>query len=255
MKRLLILTLATIMCVAPFILPVAAEINDSLHLSSEEESRLDLSPGDTVITLFGNNFMKAFSDQEDIVTMVERSVERSTITYMIVPMLGEAIYKKPYKGEITKLNPATGISDWSDFYTYAVSPNKVFGSSVKVNKVYCLDGDRSCDGVYIYYDTDIGEYVLFKEFLSYDEAYLFPLSDFYEFAKAVYDERLLYKDMDGGGGAPIEELFDVENYLFKPKSTFNGIPIGLTIGAVIIVGGVLCLSYHRKVKKSKKADI
>lgn len=188
MKRSLILLLATIICVASFILPVAADSTDSLHLNSEEESQLNVSSDDTVVKLFCGSFMKDFSTQEDITNIVEKS----EIMYLIVKSSGEIVYKNYYDGEIVELNPLNRVSDWSNFYTYAVSSNTVFDSSVKVNEVYCLNGESSHDGVYIYYDTDHGKYVLFKEYLSADESYLFPISDFYEFSEAVHNDRLLY---------------------------------------------------------------
>lgn len=251
MKRSLIMLLATIICAASFILPVAAESTDSLHLSSEEESLLKPSSDDTVIKLFSGAFMKDFATQEDIPGIVEEP--RISYVYMIVKKSGEIAYYHNYDGEMVKLNSATGLSDWSDFYTYAVSPNTVFDPSVKVNRAYCLDGDRSQDGVYIYYETDHGKYVLFKEYLSADKTYLFPISDFYEISEVVYSNRLLHKDTEGGA-PPIDELFDVENYLFQPKSNsesnFDWMTIGLIIGIVlVVVGGVLYLFHRRKASK------
>ena len=242
MKRSLILLLITAICVTFFIVPVAADSTDSLHLTAEEESQLDLTSDDMVVKLFCGSFMKDFSAQEDITNIVEES----EIMYLIVKSSGEIVYKNYHDGNIVELNPLNRISDWSDFYTYAISSNTVFDSSVKVNKVYCLNGESSHDGVYIYYDTDEGEYILFKEYLSADESYLFPISDFYEFSAAVYNDRLLHKDADGGGAA-IDELFDVENYLFKPIKTFDWVKMGLIVCiSLVAIGGMVCLIYLKK---------
>lgn len=248
MKHSLIILLTAIICVASFIIPVAAYSTDSLCLNAEEESRLDVSSDDTVVKLFCGSFMKDFSEQEDIANIVEKS----DIMYLIAKSSGEIVYKNYYNGEIVELNPLNRISDWSDFYTYAVSSNSVFDSAVKVNKVYCLNGEPSHDGVYIYYDTDEGDYVLFKEYLSADESYLFPISDFYEFSAVVYNDRLLHKDADGGGTA-IDELFDLESYLYKPTSkptsNFQWMTIGLVICITFVaVGGILYLSRRKKQK-------
>ena len=250
MKRLLILLLISIMSVTFFVLPVVANSADSLHLSAKEEAQLNLSSDDIVVKLFSGMFMSDFSKQEDIATMASKS----NSTYLVVKRFGEPIYFKDHYGEIVKLNPATKIPDWSDFYKYAVYENSVFDSSVKINAVYCLNGEPSHDGVYIYYETDHGEYVLYKEFLAADETYLFPISDFYKFSKAVCDMRELYKYHDGGG-VEIDEVFNVEDYLFKPgfkpRRDFRWITITLIISTVLVtVGGVLWLSYHRKAPKS-----
>lgn len=242
MKRLLILLLATIICVTSSIVPVAAEVTDSLNLSAEEKTQLNLFSDETVVKLFGGMFMGDFSEKKDIASIVSES----QIMYLTQKRFGKIVYKKYYEGEMVELNPATGISDWSDFYKYAVYPNKVFDSSVTVKKVYCLNGEASRDGVYIYYDTDQGEYILYKEYLSADETYLFPLSTFYEFAETVYSERLLYKDYDGGR-PEIDNLFDMENYLFKPRG--NLYLIAGIVGVVIAAGGVLFGLFLRKAKK------
>lgn len=142
MKRSLILLLTAIISVVYFIMPVAAYSTDSLHLNAEEESQLDASSEDTVVKLFCGSFMKDFSAQEDIANIVEKS----DVMYLIVKSSGEIVYKNYHNGEIVELNPLNRISDWSDFYTYAVSSNSVFDSSVKVNEVYCLNGEPSHDG-------------------------------------------------------------------------------------------------------------
>ena len=80
MKRSWILLLTAIICVASFIMPVAADSTDSLHLNSEEESQLDVSSDDTVVKLFCGSFMKDFSAQKDITNIVEKS----EIMYLIV---------------------------------------------------------------------------------------------------------------------------------------------------------------------------
>lgn len=134
-----------------------------------------------------------------------------------------------------------GISDWSDFYKYAVSQNKVFGSFVKVNAVYCLDGEPSHDGVYIYYDTDDGQYVLYKSHLSAEKTYLFPISDFYEFSEEVNNERRAKKDLIIGFPSSIEELCDVEDYVLKPKIDFYFMTIAIIVAFVLgAVGGECC---------------
>lgn len=269
MKRLLTLLIATTICVASFILPTAAASTDSLHLNSDEQSQLsDISPDDTIVKLFCGAFMHDFAEQNDIKSITARSEERTRIMYLIKKSYGGIEYRHNYHGEIIPV--IFGLPDWSTFYEYAVSPNKVFDPSVQVNEVYCLEGSLSIDGAYIYYSTDKGDYVLFKEFLNYNESYLFPISDFYEFASVVYSDRLLHKDEDGGG-TEIDKLFDVENYLFKPKSvelsspepdspkpdspepekSIDWITIVIIISVILIaVIGILFFVHRKKSKKT-----
>lgn len=247
MKRSLILLLISIICIISCILPLAADSTDSLHLSSEEESLLDTSSNELVVKLFSGSFMGDFADREDITSIAAKS----RIVYLIANNYGGVVYKKNYNGEMVKIDPSSLVYDWSEFYTYAVYPNSVFDSTVKINEIYCLNGASSHDGVYIYYDTDHGKYVLFKEFLSDDETYLFPISDFYDFAEKVYNNRILHKDYDGVS-IPDDLLLEVEDYLLKPKSNFNWIaPVLIVIFVLVSVGVVLCLLLRRRVKKNK----
>jgi len=198
MKHFFSLILICIVCVTSFLFPVSANSYDSVHLNSEEESPLKTNSDDIVVKLYGGLFMSAFARQEDITTMIEKS----SVSYLIDTSDGGILYKRYSEGGPKTLS--FGIFSWDGFYTYAVSPTLVFDSSVKINTTYCLNGAPNHDGFYIYYDTDHGTYILFKEYENSKETYLFPLSNFYEFAKAK-------KGIDGAN----IESFEMENYLLS----------------------------------------
>lgn len=201
MKRLFTLSVVFILCATIFTIPTSAEtydLYDSVHLNSEEESPLKTNSDDIVVKLYGGLFMSAFARQEDITTMIEKS----SVSYLIDTSDGGILYKRYSDGEPETLS--FGIFSWDGFYTYAISPDLVFDSSVKINVTYCLNGAPNHDGFYIYYDTDHGTYILFKEYENSKETYLFPLSNFYEFAKAK-------KGIDGAN----IESFEMENYLLS----------------------------------------
>ncbi len=210
MKRLFILILTFIMCLTFFIVPVSADSYDSYdsrYLTSEEKAILSvpyndvaLLPDDTVIKLYmsgGSNFFR-FKNQEDITTIVESAI---AIRYLLVSGDFEMRHYKEIYGGVGITKTPQHFAQWEGFYTYTVYPELVFGSSVKVNKIYCLDGFGKDDCGYIYYDTDHGEYILFSEYTYEGETYLFPLSYFYEFTK-MYD-RSFY------------EVINMEGYVFN----------------------------------------
>ena len=193
MKRLFLLILVFILCTTIFIVPISAEAYDpydSRYITSEEETQLDLFDdlliydGDTyisldctIIKLYRGAFMYHFEDHENVMNMIEKAY----IHYMIVPSSGDIFYKAIRDGKGDILNKGTII--WSGFYTYTQSPELVFNFPIKINKIYCLDSFGNPNGGYIYYETDHGEYILFQEHANSKDTYLFPLSDFYEFAK------------------------------------------------------------------------
>ena len=68
--------------------------------------------------------------------------------------------------------------------------------------------------VAIYYATDHGNYILYKEYVTAPETYLFPLDDFYLYAESVV---LSKGDGYSDGGVSNDESFDLESYLFEAK--------------------------------------
>lgn len=183
MKRLVTLILVFIICVTFLIIPTSAETYDpydSRYITSEEKAQLAIPNGgvtydEEIIKLYYGMFLYSFAQQKDIMSIIETKLQ----LYMIVT---DSVYinvMRIYEGR----GDIFGGPEWMGFYTYTKYPNLVFDSSVKVDKIYCLDGLGNYDGAYIYYETDHGVYVLFTKYETYEEVYLFPLSDFYEYAK------------------------------------------------------------------------
>ena len=204
--------LSFVICVISFIIPISAESYDSYdsrYLTSEEKDILAKSYHDDIIPfsdleiikLYSSVFMYKFAKQEDIMSMIEPS---SHLSYMFVADSVHMHIRAIRDGEGVELLKANGTIIWEGFYTYTKYPNLVFDTSVKVNKIYCLDALVNYDGAYIYYETDHGEYILFKEYTSAKNTYLFPLSDFYKFAK-------LYMTLDGD----VDKIFNMESYLIS----------------------------------------
>ena len=209
MKRIMAIVLASMVMVT-FSLPVLARETDSIHLESEERSLLNASPEDTVVKVYSNDIIRNFESRKDIADILADS----EIMYMIVKDSGYISYYNFYKGQLTELRKETGVPDWSEFYTYAVFPSLVFESTIKVEQVYSMDSMSLWDEVAIYYVTDCGDYILYKEYVTAPETYLFPLDDFYLYAESVV---LSKGDGYSDGGVSNDESFDLESYLFEAK--------------------------------------
>lgn len=225
---------------------VAMETEDSIRISSDEMQVVQNTSQDIIVKLYGGYFMDDFNEEKRIGDIINN--DDLHILYMIIGRRGHISYKHNYHGEIVKISSSMLRSDWTDFHQYAISTGMVFDNSFEVNQVYCLNGEPSHDGVYIYYSTNKGDYVLFKEYLDSDEEYLFPLEDFYRFAKVVYEDRYLnrYKD---GGGRPVNELFDMNQYTFHPRYRNIWIVyVGIALVAVAAVGVFTYLMIQRKKK-------
>lgn len=203
MKRLFTLILVFVICATIFIISTSAEtydLYDSRYLTEEEKVQLDISNDDEVIKLYNGLFLIRFARGEDIMRMIESS----NLRYMMGTDPEDMGFYEIYEGKGNMIGKEMGGLVWKGFYTYTKYLNLVFDSSVKVNKIYCFSGLVNGDGAYIYYETDHGEYILYAKWETSEEAYLFPLSDFCEYAKAK-------KNIDGASMRFINE----ENYLLS----------------------------------------
>ena len=223
------------------------ELGDSVDVDPNEVEIFKQSDSDRVIKLYGLSFMHLFAEGADI----ESFKVHEELNMVISPFNGIR-YMRMRNGNLEHVT--ISVSDWSEFYKYAVYPERVFGAFTEVYNVYCLNGDASHDGVYIYYVTDKGDYVLYKEFLSSNEQFLFPVEDFYVYAKDVWELRLSQADRDGGGMPELSE--DILNYQDNYKFVSYDWIFYVVISVALVVGvsaGVIFLK-KRKVKNSGGGD-
>lgn len=232
-----------LLSVTPF--SFAAEY-DSINVNAEIVSQVQDSDSDTVVTLYNGYYTWMFAERMTVQEMVASALEE----YYMVISPRNVKYRHFWKdGELYDISLASGVSDWSDFISYALSPEQVFGPSVEIYNIYCLDGQPSYDLVYIYYVTSEGDYVLFKEHLSYEDSYLVPVEDFYEIAEikvASYNGISESGEFLFGGSPLISELCDLTPYIFHPKPTYGAYFIMALIILSITAVCVLFIVYRKK---------
>lgn len=196
--------------------------NDSISIPSTIADEYKTHSSDNVIFRFYNGyFMLGFAQKETIQELT------SNPNYVLEEVYatsfdGITTYKAKRNGMLT--DPLNHHSEGNIFCNYALSPNKLFkklnfsSSDLTINSIYCLDGEPSHDGIYIYFVTNKGDYVYYKEYASAEKEYLFPINEFYDFAKAIADERIQNGDRDGAF-KPIEEIYNIANYEITEKNT------------------------------------
>lgn len=246
MKIIMIFVLSVMLT---YVKPISIFTNvnyDSIHIENEEASQFKQKEDDVVIKLYGGGFMHSFAERKKIADILTDEL----CNYLVISE-SEIIYKTYRNNEVVTIFPTTDSSDWREFYKYAISPNRVFDESVKIYNVYCLNGAPSYDGAYIYYVTSEGDFVLYKEFLTDEEEYLFPIDVFYQFAEKVQADKMLYEDYDGVGTAS-DELFDLASYklgVYEIKdSGDNGLLLGVAVAGV---GAIICFILLKMRKKEK----
>lgn len=144
------------------------------------------------------------------------------------------------------------------FYKYALNPSQVFGTFAEVYNVYCFDSTSTTGDAAIYYITDKGDYVLYKQnFVSeWDDAdaYLFPTEDFRAFSNAVINHHSTKDgELDKYGIVPSEDIYDMSPYLLR-DSYFKSL-IAESAAAILAVGAVVTvLAVKRRRKKPATAS-
>jgi len=244
MKRCF-LPILFILVFAICLLSVFASAEDSINIPAEIQLLIDeeIESSDYVIKLYGGSFMKKFASGDSISSIIDNT-EPGFDKFMVITKK-DIEYYKIIDDALEKLDPSTGLSDWSGYYEYAISPKKVLNSASKVNAVYCLDGEPSKDGVFIYYQTADRDYILYKAYLNSKDMYLFPADEFVSFAQEVYSYRQRHKDEDGGARS-LEDIFSQEQlkpYKVIPDNNNAGIRTALivciiSVFAVVAVGTV-----------------
>ncbi len=184
--------------------------NDSLQIPAEELNFIEPEGEPLTIKLYCNSYIPLFSQQMDIEDAIVHQYTR--IKYMLFYGT-QAIYKQ--KGTDGKIHViAYGTTDWSKFVKYAISPELIFDSSFTITAIYCLDGMNGYDGFYIYYKTNKGDFVLYKQYLEAEKTYLFPLEQFYELTQAMEEDRLPHRYEDGYI-VDIEKVYNSASYLIN----------------------------------------
>lgn len=250
----LIITLfiASIMLFTP---AYATQKSDSF--SDPESGKFRDNENDMVVVLYNGHYTAAFAQGMEIEAIISSECVIEKI-YMVIPSDYEVdcvSYKVCRNNKISTVNKSS-VTNWDRFYEYAVSPTMVLGESVEVNAVYCLDGTPSNNGAYIYYSTNEGEYVLYKEFLTSDETYLFPLEDFCQLNQRLQDDILSNSDTDEYIGVQsIGMLEDIEKYNICNLSALPGqsriAPWLGVIGSIVLIVGLcvgLIVIFRRKHK-------
>ena len=218
MKRLLLFILligVCVFCLASCFQSSDAKLHDSIHLTAEERSLLNTSEDDVVLKVFYGDFTSEFAMQKDIETITKDSA----IAYWIVHSDGTHEGKKIDNGEAARISGSSWDEYWCELFRYAVSPNAVFDSSVRILEVYCIDSSNSYLGSHIYYVTDHGIYVLIKTDARTEEFYLVSGSDFSKMTKAVVNERILNADLEGI--TTYDSVWDLEPYVWSPEHLFE----------------------------------
>lgn len=251
MKRIIAVLSVFIMLCSWLPVYAQATIEDAFSVDTATREFLSVAENDTVIRFYSGYFMYGFSQGWSLEKTLNDGWSHMLTEYLIVSEEnGQEVisYKRVKDGEILQDSEEYSErkqKEFTEIYKLCKEPEKklsVLGPFITVNKVVFLEALR-LDGLYIYYETDVGDYVYFRRSLeAYEKEYLVPLEEFVEYAK---EEQAIRSVAEGGGGGP--ELaatylsdYDLSSYKITPRKLcftvlFCAVPILLLVSVYFIV--------------------
>lgn len=185
------------------------EINDSLKISAEVKQQLGAEASEKVIKIYNLSIHMAFAGIHSIDELLEKEDLILSEYYAVQSADGMLNYKSIVNNMAVDLsNVLTNQKAMKEFQdntvaTKILSDSEVFGT-------YYLSGETCYSGTAIYYKTNKGDFVYYSHYAIGDSEYLFPIKDFCEYQRAIYDEMTKYADLDGG--VDISQLWDLSKY-------------------------------------------
>ena len=249
MKKVIFLViLITVMSV--FCFAASAEQGDSVSVTRADKQNMGIGTAEIVIKYYNGAFMHGFAKGASIEELtgeeyVLEEIYGSSPTRLALPVSNKTVRQ----GQIVNLQRiSTGDVEWfmQNAPDAAVFALRAVGSA-NVTGVWCLSGESSHDGVYIYIQTPKGDCVLYREYATAQKTYLFTVEEFFKFAEAVEADRYENRDLKGGP-TPINQIYKVGRFriLTVPIWLRMVIILACIISAPIVI--TKTVRAHRKKK-------
>ena len=227
------------------------DLADSLHVAEEIAAPLRANEEEVVIRVYDGVFMKGFSEKKTISELVKEPYTRR-VTYLVLEnaALEQMTYKAIHEDVLTEVDDLYG--EGKVISTIVTKPGLALSSirgTLNVEEVYCLNGEAANNGIYIYFVTDHGDYVYYKEYATTEHEYLFTVEKFYEIAPIIQEQ--LERDRNNPGGVvSIENIEGIEEYRIQSGKT---VPKTIWVLPLLFSAVVLAASLVVYVVRKRKA--
>lgn len=247
--------------------PVSANtpVEDAFTVDSETRAILSASEDDTVIRVYFGIFMYGFSLRQSIedifndgwslhgtyylIASNDKNGEQSLVCKCVED--GAVVSQEYESGSFYAKSIEQLHKNNLTYYDLIGECERILsalGPFVTAEKTVFMHG-LPVDGMYIYYETNIGNYVYYKDHPEAEEEYLVPLETFYDYAEVVQAAR---SGTAGGSRADVEAYdlspYSLKNYTATPRKIFFTI---LLYGIPILLVTCVCIGFVvRKKRKS-----
>ncbi len=198
----------------------------SKYVSKEILNILDTEGSNNVVKIYNIPIVYAFSEYGGIDEIMKSKHVLQTLYAIVSNKNVLSVQSITDDMKSVKMNDEQYICDAETLSAFLNQKGlDKISSDITVKNVYYLWGESNHQGTALYYETNKGDYVYYKYYLTGGKEYLFPAADLFELMKAVYGKM----DADTPpGGINIGGVWDLSPYDIN-ANTFNRnakIPIG-----------------------------
>ncbi len=198
--------------------PVFCTAIDSIQVDDAIRTTLGAGPDDTVVRIYCGSYTQGFADNIPLNTLLE-SPYTHEIRYLVDDST-ETVLK--YFEDEQLLEKESGIyAHYLDVLSRTEEILGVLGADVVANQIICLYGYSPFRSIYVYYQTNIGDFVYYHEYSTNGAEYLFPAVVFTSVEQHITDVLEATRLMVGQAGIDsiVEEYpvsqFDIAQYSFE----------------------------------------
>ncbi len=242
--------------------PIQVEevFESSIRVSEETLNRIGgVEEGERVIKLYGQSFLDLFSDFDSFEEMLGGPTYFPAVYLLykedaLIGTIGFSQIEKVYERK-------DGVSWEGNRFVFDEIQTgkriKMVAKNIKIQDVYAIrDVDESAGGIAVYYKTNLGGYVCYRnaggqEFVYPEQVFIQKKTDEKKRMEEFFAGKgMVYGDVDDGLNDNLYNI-DSEEFIFKTSSSFPAMLItGFgVVCAVLVAGGVVGVILVKKRKK------
>ena len=253
MKKTVAAILSIAVLLLSFTVPVHADVVDCRDVPQAQKELVGMGDSDTMIRIYNGYFLPGFAagDSLENLTSEKYVLEEVLVTCEKEERLNVECFaiRNGVADRLSGLEKAARVfAEYTDEQNIRKLEQK---TKAEIRSVVCLCGEPSHNGIYIYYVTDQGDFVLFKEYAISEKTYFFPLEEFTA-AAAEYQEEKTKNLYDENGneriGADIrfEDVKNVGKYELSLNEKNGWVIVAVCIVAFLVLAVLLLVLVRRK---------
>ena len=235
----------------------SSTVKDSVKISDDERTLIEsyLGKDKVILKLYSGAYLLGFAESVSIEALASTEYTLEAHFFCTDDMNSgqDPALLKVKNGEVFRIS-SHDVVDFTVFYRCVFFYDQLFSSllptaidpnDLTISEIYCLNGSFNYEGVYVYYVTDRGDYVYYKEYIQAEDEYLMPVNEFYDFASRKHAERLQMQEE--------EPPINTETTLEESTSQLKSKKVILLVFFIVVVCIITFILWrlHKSRKKNR----